>query len=66
MLEPKALSEYGIVPVGSLSRTTMFVIGQEGTEFVMDTVSEIMIITWPALPSAVGEFVLSASPDSTP
>jgi hypothetical protein len=44
----------------------MFVIGQEGTELVMDTVSEIMIITWPALPSAVGEFVLSASPDSTP
>ena len=55
-----------MVPEGSVSRTTMFEIGQEIREAVIVTLYEIKTATSPAWLSTVGEFVLSASPVSIP
>ena len=54
------------MPEGSVSRTTMFEIGQELNPTVIVTLYEIKTATSPALFSAEGEFVLRASPVSIP
>lgn len=57
----------GNVPDGAvLLSTTISLIGQAVNDDWMVTAYEMITWTRPALPSAAGEFVLSAIPDSIP